>query len=64
MDINQAEKAIAAILKQLEVDQGVLVEGLSLDTIDSTTHDDDRRQFYQHVVIELRRLPGNNWGQV
>ncbi|WP_289105845.1 hypothetical protein [uncultured Halomonas sp.] len=61
MDIQEAQKTIAATLKQLEIDSDVVVRGISLHTIEVTAFGDDKRRFQQSVVIETERLPGNNW---
>lgn len=61
MRISEAERKIAAILAQLETEGGVVVRSIRLDTIETTTFGDDRKQFQQLVDIEVERLPGNNW---
>lgn len=61
MRIWEAERKIAAILAQLETEGGVVVRSIRLDTIETTTFGDDRKQFQQLVDIEVERLPGNNW---
>lgn len=61
MTITEAEKKIAAILKQLEIDSGSVVKSISLDTIEMTNLGDVRPQMMQRVLIELERAPGNRW---
>ena len=61
MGLQEAEQAIKAILKQLEIDTDSLVEGVSINDIEITTFGDDRKQLKRELIIELHRTPGNNW---
>ena len=61
MDIDQAEKKIASVLKQLEQDQGALVDSLKLETVDTTNFTHARQQLRQRVRITLSRLPAHDW---
>lgn len=57
----QAQNDIARILKTLEEDTGMIVDGLCVDCIEVTAIEDDRQRFMNHVFITMRRLPGNDW---
>jgi hypothetical protein len=61
MDLKQATNDIAEILKQLEIDTGQLVKGIALETTEITGLTDTVRVFGQLVVIDLERIPGNQW---
>ncbi|HET8791799.1 MAG TPA: hypothetical protein VFM75_11380 [Modicisalibacter sp.] len=61
MDIAEAERQVAAILQQLEADNDVVVKSIDLSTIEITAVGDSRRELQQRVIIEIERLPGNNW---
>ena len=63
MDQAQAEKQIAQILCQLETEQGVLVDSVSINDVEVTRFEDNRRQNQRTICIETHRLPGHNWGQ-
>jgi hypothetical protein len=60
-EIQEAESKIAEILRDLELETGSTVEGIRLETIETTTHGDSRRQLQAKVCIEMFRSPGNNW---
>lgn len=59
--ITEAERKIAAILKQLEVDTGNVVDTVELEDMEATTMGSDRREYVRKVVITTHRLPGNHW---
>lgn len=61
MDIETAEKNIAAILSMLEKSSGSIVRELSIVSLDVSTFDSDRRQLSNRVSIELERLPSHGW---
>jgi hypothetical protein len=64
MNIKEAEGAIAHILRQLEIDNGVIVKTIGLDDVEVTQIDDDRRQFSRLVTIECSPAPGMHWSQI
>jgi len=59
--IIEAEGKIAAILKQLEINMDMLLEGIDVQDIDITQMSDSRIQLQRRVVISMRRTPGSNW---
>lgn len=61
MNTNEASAKIAAILRDLERDSGCVVEGLRIDRLEVTTYKDPGQRFLCTVVIELHRLPGQEW---
>jgi hypothetical protein len=61
MTLDQAERAIADVLRRLEIDTGCVVDAISTTDIEVTTVEDERRQVRRRVVIELKRLPGQSW---
>lgn len=61
MTLDEAESAIAEILRKLEIDTQSLVDSISINDIEITQLDSDRKQFQRRVEIELRRNPGSNW---
>lgn len=63
MDIEDAEREIANILKRLEQETDCIVDSVSLDDIDVTNMDSERPTIERTVTIETHRLPGNSWGQ-
>ena len=60
--VTEAEKSIAKILRDIELETGCLVKSIELDKIDITQIQDERPQHMMHVHIELERLPGHKWG--
>ena len=60
--ISQAEKEIAKILQQLEIDTDCIVDQISIGDMDVTNIDSDRPVLLRCVRIETRRLPGSDWG--
>ena len=64
MDQSQAEKQIAQILCQLETEQGVVIDRVTLRDIEVTGFEDKAPQYQRHVCIETHRLPGHNWGDL
>lgn len=61
LTIPTAEQKIAEILKQLEIDQNMVVEGIGCEAVEITALEDFRRNFKMAVVIELQRQPGRMW---
>lgn len=61
MNLEDAESAIAQILRDLERDTDCIVDSLQFEDIEVTRLDDDRRQFRRRVRIQLTRLPGHGW---
>jgi hypothetical protein len=61
MDINTATLEINRILQQLEQSTGSIVEELSLHRLDVTSFGDTRQVLQTTVVIELKRMPAQNW---
>lgn len=56
-----AELAIAAILRDLEVETQCVVERICIEQIDITSLRDDRQQLQRRVDITLRPQPGTRW---
>jgi hypothetical protein len=63
MKIEEAEKAIAQVLKAYEEASGQLVRSVEIKNIDVTTYDSGRPEWIRQVVIDAEYLPGTNWGQ-
>lgn len=61
LTVEKAENQIAAIIKQLEIDQDIVVKNLSAKALDLTSLDDSRQRLKMRVVIEVERLPGRDW---
>lgn len=61
MKISEAEKKIADILRQLEMDTGEIVESIGCEAVEVTGLHDYRRRLRMRVVIELQRQPGRDW---
>lgn len=61
LTVKKAEDQIAGILKQLEIDQDIVVKDLSAEALDLTSMGDDRQRLKMRVVIEVERLPGREW---
>jgi hypothetical protein len=61
LTIKKAEEQIAGILRQLEIDQDIVVKDISAEAMDLTSLDDDRQRLKMRVVIETERLPGREW---
>jgi len=59
--VTKAEREIALILKQLELDTGSIVQELKLYDLDVTTMDDLDRMWQRRVEIEMWRQPGTKW---
>ena len=57
----KAEPAIAAVLRDLEIETGTLVERIWIEGIDITSVRDERQQLLRRVSMELRPLPGSKW---
>lgn len=64
MNLNEAELAVAKILAQLEADTGSLVDAVNLKMVEVTNMMDKRQRFAMMVIIDLKRLPAHDWGQV
>lgn len=56
-----AELAIAAILRDLEVETNTLVERISIQSLEITSLRDDREQWLRRVDIDLRPQLGTRW---
>lgn len=61
MDTNTATLEINRILQQLEKSTGSIVEDLSLRRIDVTSVSDNREVLQTTAMIELKRMPSQNW---
>lgn len=60
--IRAAEKEIAMLLAKLEKDADALVEAIAVIDVDVTTAGDVRKQLLRRVLIDMRRIPGAEWG--
>lgn len=63
VSLENAEKQIARILAQLELSSGSLVEKVEIRTVDVTSITSKQSDYMMQVRIQLRRLPGHQWGQ-
>lgn len=61
MTLAEAQKAVAAILKDLESSTGTIVSGIQLERLDVTELNDDFPRHLMIVAIETERLPGHEW---
>lgn len=61
LTIKKAEEQIAGIIRQLEIDQDIVVKDISAEALDLTAMNDDRQRLKMRVVIETERLPGREW---
>jgi len=61
MTLAEAQKAVAAILKDLESSTGTIVSGIQLERLDVTGLNDDFPCHLMTVAIETERLPGHEW---
>ncbi|MEM8493223.1 MAG: hypothetical protein AAF756_20590 [Pseudomonadota bacterium] len=61
MDLPEAKKRIAAVLKELEESTGKVVSNVYLRSVETTTLQDTRQELAVGVEIELMRQPGHNW---
>jgi hypothetical protein len=59
--VTEAERKIGAILRDLEVQTGSVVEAVELRDIETTRMESERQEFQRRVVVDLKRLPGTNW---
>ena len=59
--LKYAEKRISDILAELEAITGSVVRSISVKYIDVTKMEDERKQLFISVHIELERLPGTKW---
>jgi len=56
-----AELAIAAILRDLELETSCYVERLCIEQLDISSVRDSRQQLIRRVQIDLRPQPGTRW---
>lgn len=63
MTLQEAERDIARILKELEGSNDCLVRDISIHGIDCTNIDDERRRVLRKVSIRLESLPAADWLQ-
>jgi hypothetical protein len=61
MTQSEAERAIAAILAQLETETGQLVTSIDIVSLDATRVHDERRRLQRSVRLTLEFTPGSNW---
>jgi hypothetical protein len=61
MTIDKAKNDISQILKRLEVDNDVVVEGISCEAIDVTQIGDNGQVLKMMINIEIQRKPGILW---
>lgn len=59
--IEQAERAIGAILAQLERDVDMLVQSVDIVDVEITRFESTRNEFYRRVELKLQRRPGTHW---
>ena len=59
--ITEAERAIAAILKQLEIDTGNMVGDLCVRDVGIESMS-GTRTLHRTVQIDMLRVPGTSWG--
>jgi hypothetical protein len=64
MNQNEAEKQIAVILAQLEMDNDALVEAVRVQSLEVTNLNSPRPEHSMRVIIDLQRRPGRSWGGV
>lgn len=57
----EAERKIAVILQQLEIDTGDVVESIGVYDIETTQIESDRTQILRQVLIITHRFPGSRW---
>jgi len=57
----KAELAIAAVLRDLEIETGTIVDRIWIEVIDITSVRDDRQQLLRRVSMDLRPMPGSKW---
>ncbi|TNE75545.1 MAG: hypothetical protein EP334_10025 [Gammaproteobacteria bacterium] len=61
MDLREVEKEIARILQTYEVATGNVVKAISLESVEITSLQSDKRELHQRVLVDAERLPGNSW---
>jgi hypothetical protein len=61
MTITEAQLQIEQILHQLEKDQGVIVDALSIDELEVTTIDDIGKRFRRYVRIQAADATLSPW---
>lgn len=59
--IEQAERAIGAILAELERDVDMLVESVDVVDVEIMRLDSTRKEFHRRVELKLQRRPGTHW---
>ena len=59
--IAEAERKVADIIRQLEIDTGDIVKSIGCEELEVTSIEDDRRRLKMRVVIETERPPGRDW---
>lgn len=64
MNVVEAEKAVATILAQLEVDQDTVVIDIAIGRFDVRSIDSIRHEYIVRVNITTQRKPGHLWGQI
>lgn len=62
MTRQEAERQIAAILKQFELVSGLLVDNVEINRIEVTRFKDTNSIHSRNVAIVCHRPPGNEWG--
>lgn len=60
-NIAKARNAINAILAQLEIETGMLVDRVGIVDIDITNIENPRQELLRSVAIHLKPLPGSRW---
>ena len=61
MDVNEAQRQINLILRQLEQDTGSVVKSIELQRLEVTCYGDPSPRFSVTSVVELERLPSQQW---
>ena len=61
--IDETEKAVAKLLATLEANTGMVLDSIRVVDVEITNLSDTREQWARRVRIEMKRLPGTNWGQ-
>jgi hypothetical protein len=61
VNIEEAQRQINQILADLEADTGSVVKTLTLNKIEVTSYFDTSVRYEVTSVIELERLPSQNW---
>lgn len=61
MTVSKATQLINKTLKQLEIDQSLLVDSIEITTTETTAVSDTKRHHIRSVQIEITRKPGGEW---